>query len=621
MLRTILPSLCAACFAVLSAGQTAVADDREQPNILWIVTDDHRYDSIAAFNKILTGKEEGALGPVSSPNVDELVAEGTTFINAFTQSPACAPSRAAMHSGRYPHRRGVYGFELHHANNEAIYRKTIPEVLADAGYETARTGKLGERTIQWNGASFNWSNELYGQNLGGGRESTLLGFTDWVKEPIWQREPRGHVIHFHFDDEEHVSFFHPNTNVFEPDELAKADEIFERLDILTHNPAGLESPQGKMIISGVSSRSPGFTRDGYHVKNLTDHLENVGRVYPSYWGEELQGPDPAKPQMFHLGFDFPHTPVLPPASFREQFQKYTYRIPTASEEELESMPAQIRQAQKARHIDYMTDDEKQRMIQDYYAFCAYGDWLVGEAVDQFKAYSEAQGQPWMIVYVCGDHGWKLGEHGATSKFMMYGLDLQTPIVVVSSDKETFPAGKVVHDLAELIDIAPTLYSAAGIDVNAAEFEHLDGLDLAKIASGEASRDYVLAEAWWVTGPRGSIRTRDFAFSMKVNPTRAAGDEMDWPLDKPLAQVDPQLFDLRSDPAETVNLALDPDYAAVAEAMRNKLEDILIRDGRIEVEWDNGLEGKVFRLDGIEPKFGGDDKRLRLPVLEAASTAE
>ncbi|MEM6391447.1 MAG: sulfatase-like hydrolase/transferase [Planctomycetota bacterium] len=599
----------------LAIPSEAHAEPAPQPNILWIITDDQRADSIAAFNRIRTGKPESALGYVSSPNVDRLVAEGVTFINAYNQSPACAPSRSVMHSGRYPHRRGVYGFELHHANNPDLYRPSIPQNLAAAGYQTARSGKLGERTIQWDGKGVNWKNTYYQQDLGSVRDPGLVGHTDWINEPVWQREPRGHNLHLFFDDGEHVVFFNPSKGEMAPEDLAIAKAAFERLDMMPHYKPGEETPYGNMVLAGVSSRSAGFTRDGYHVRQLKQYLSSPNQSYETKWGATLTGADPSKPQFLHLGFDFPHTPVVPPASFREQFMKHDYNIPGPAPGEIESFPPTMKRVFQSKQSDHFTDAEKLQMIRDYYAFCAYGDALVGEAVEAFKAYSEANNQPWMILYVCGDHGWRLNEHGMVSKFLFYHIDLNNPIVVVSSDKDAWPAGKVVHDLVEFVDMAPTFYAAAGIDTSGAEFDHLDGLDLAKVMSGEASRDYVLAEGWWVSGPRASIRTKEYAFSMKVNPTRAAGDDMDWPLDKTLEEVEPMFFDLRIDPGETQNLAFDKRYAGVVTAMRNKLEDAVIRDGRIEVDWRNGLMGKVFRLEGVAPKFGGHDRRLELPYVE------
>ena len=62
------------------------------PNILWICTDQQRYDTIHAL-----GNEH-----IRTPNLDRLVAEGVAFTRAYTQSPICTPSRACFLTGRYP---------------------------------------------------------------------------------------------------------------------------------------------------------------------------------------------------------------------------------------------------------------------------------------------------------------------------------------------------------------------------------------------------------------------------------------------------------------------------------------------------------------------------------------
>ncbi|MEM6757063.1 MAG: sulfatase-like hydrolase/transferase [Planctomycetota bacterium] len=608
--------LFAAC--TLALGFAHAADTADQPNILWIITDDQRLDSIEAFNRILTGQPDSALGPVESPNVDRLVAQGTTFINTHTQSSACAPSRAAMHSGRYPHRRGVYGFELHHNNNPEIYRPTVQDVLGANGYQTALAGKLGERTIGRDSNGWHWDQNRYHVHLGPSREMGLKGYTDWVKKPIWDSSINGvsgHEAHFFFDDGESVTYLEPTRTEWAPEDKQRYDEVSERLDLFPH---ATPTKGPGMFIGGVSSRSAGHTRDGYYVKALQDYLANPDRPYETPWGQAVQGPDSDRPIFFNLGFDFPHTPVLPPKSYRDRFHTYDYTIPQPAPGEVDAFPPQIMALYKQKRSDHFTPEQQLSMIRDYYAFCAYGDELVGQAFDAFVEYSEAQGRPWMVVYVCGDHGWRLNEHGMIAKFGPYALDTHNPMVVVSSDKQAFPAGKVVHDFTEFIDMAPTFYAAAGLDVDAPEFDHLDGYDLAKVVSGEAEpRDYVLNEGWWVTGPRATIRTKDYLFTMKVNPTRQAGDDMAWPLDKPLDAIEPMLFDLQADPGEVNNVAFDPAYAEVVAAMRNKLEDIVIRDGRLEVDWRKGLTGEVFRLEGIAPLYGGDDKKLNVPSVRKA----
>ena len=85
----------------------------------------------------------------------------------------------------------------------------------------------------------------------------------------------------------------------------------------------------------------------------------------------------------------------------------------------------------------------------------------------------------MIVYVCGDHGWKMNDHGAVSKLNPWDVDCHNPIIVVSSDKNAYPAGNVVTDYTEFVDIAPTCLSAAGARLTDPTFDYLDGYNLAE----------------------------------------------------------------------------------------------------------------------------------------------
>lgn len=99
------------------------------PNILWICTDQQRYDTI------------GALGNphVSTPNIDRLVQQGVAFTHAYCQSPICTPSRTSFLTGMYPSTVHVNG------NGNAFFPETPPLVtrtLSEAGYHCGLIGKL-----------------------------------------------------------------------------------------------------------------------------------------------------------------------------------------------------------------------------------------------------------------------------------------------------------------------------------------------------------------------------------------------------------------------------------------------------------------------------------------------
>ena len=105
-----------------------VSNNPQRPNILWICTDQQRFDTIGALGNEL----------INTPNADRLVRGGVSFTNAFSQSPVCTPSRAAFLTGRYPRTARC------RQNGQAIPpdERLISRLLADAGYTCGLAGKL-----------------------------------------------------------------------------------------------------------------------------------------------------------------------------------------------------------------------------------------------------------------------------------------------------------------------------------------------------------------------------------------------------------------------------------------------------------------------------------------------
>lgn len=111
---------------------------QQQPNILLILTDDLGYNDVG-FN----GSTD-----ITTPNLDELAANGTSFSQAYVAHPFCGPSRAALMTGRYPHKIGsqfnlpTKGSFVGVPTNEQF----ISKLLQNNGYNTGAIGKwhLGE---------------------------------------------------------------------------------------------------------------------------------------------------------------------------------------------------------------------------------------------------------------------------------------------------------------------------------------------------------------------------------------------------------------------------------------------------------------------------------------------
>jgi N-acetylglucosamine-6-sulfatase len=110
------------------AGATALSAAPSKRNIVFILSDDHRYDAF------------GFLHPqpwLRTPTLDRFATQGAHLKNAFVTTALCSPSRASILTGVYAHRHGIVD------NNTAIPPGTrfFPQSLQAAGYQTAFIGK------------------------------------------------------------------------------------------------------------------------------------------------------------------------------------------------------------------------------------------------------------------------------------------------------------------------------------------------------------------------------------------------------------------------------------------------------------------------------------------------
>lgn len=125
------------------------------PNILWICTDQQRFDTIQGLSN----------STIRTPNLAKFVNESVTFTNVFCQTPICSPSRASFLTGRYPHVTGL------RANGQRIRPSEllITRILANNEYTCGLSGKLHlspceggrvENRIDDGYEVFSWSHDI-----------------------------------------------------------------------------------------------------------------------------------------------------------------------------------------------------------------------------------------------------------------------------------------------------------------------------------------------------------------------------------------------------------------------------------------------------------------------------
>jgi arylsulfatase A len=127
---------------LMIASQTILVGNGRQekpPNVILILADDMGLGDISAFNEGLN----------RTPNLDKLLKESVYFSQAYSGSPVCTPSRAALLTGRYPHRTGAITLNMKRYPELSRVHKdetTLADVFKDNGYATGIVGKwhIGE---------------------------------------------------------------------------------------------------------------------------------------------------------------------------------------------------------------------------------------------------------------------------------------------------------------------------------------------------------------------------------------------------------------------------------------------------------------------------------------------
>jgi arylsulfatase A-like enzyme len=100
----------------------------DRPNLLLLMTDQHRFDCLSCV---------GSDHPVHTPFLDDLAAGGTRFTNAYSACPVCVPARRTLMTGTRPSTHGL----LMNGWCDLPF-PTLPQVLHDVGYQTHLVGKL-----------------------------------------------------------------------------------------------------------------------------------------------------------------------------------------------------------------------------------------------------------------------------------------------------------------------------------------------------------------------------------------------------------------------------------------------------------------------------------------------
>ena len=462
--------------------------DSKRPNILWVCTDQQRWDTI------------GALGNrhVATPTVDHLVGAGAAFTSVYCQSPICTPSRASFLTGVYPSTVHVNGNgnEVFPAHGPPL----VTKLLADTGYDCGLVGKLHLASAHGRVEPRIDDGYRYWEYSHAPRDDwpTGHGYADWVRaqgQDLDELRQRPEGI---------------------PTQLHQTTWCAQKAIEFIGQPRPADTPW--LLSVNIYDPHPPFNPP----QSYRDRFDVASMPGPLYRDSDLGH----QARLEAAGIDFQsrarHTDDLDIGS------------PVVQGSPKPGGGEAVAAADSARR-------DARTLQAAYYAMIAQIDDRLADMLQALQDSGQAEDT---LVIFTSDHGETLGDHGLIQKGCRFyeGL-VRVPLVMVWPGR--IEPGLRSDALVELTDLAPTLLELAGEAVPA----HMQGRSLAPILCGAAAagehRDWVRCEYYdALDEPDGTCATmyRDRRHKLVVYHGKDVGELYD-------LHRDPGEFDdLWSDPA-------------------------------------------------------------------------
>ncbi|KIL42131.1 sulfatase [Gordoniibacillus kamchatkensis] len=476
----------------------------QKPNILLITSDQQHWNTIGAFNP-----------EISTPNLDRLVKEGTTFARAYCPNPTCTPTRASIITGMYPSQHGAWTLGTKLLED----RHTVGEDFKQAGYRTALVGK----------AHF--------QPLHGTEEFPSLESYPILQDlEFWKK----------FDDDfygfEHVELARNHTNEAH---VGQHYAIWMEENGCMNWRDYFLPPTGTMDKS-VLHKWP--IPEKYHYNTWISERTNALLDTYKQSGENF---------FLWASFFDPHPDYLVPEPWDTMYDPDKLTIPTVTPGEHDNNPphfgmtqlddpdfSHLRETGRGIHGYHshvkLPPSERKKLVATYYGMISMMDKYIGKILDKLDDLGLADNT---IVVFTSDHGHFFGQHGLQYKGGFHYEDLiRVPFLVRYPGK--VPAGRVSGAIQSLVDLAPTFLTMTGIPVPHA----MTGVDQsgAWTAQQDKARDHAICEFRHEPTTIHQKTYVDERYKITVYYNQTYGE----------------IFDLQEDPNELNNLWNKPEFASL-----------------------------------------------------------
>lgn len=492
------------------------------PNVLFIMTDQQKAATLGCYGSAVA----------RTPVIDGLAADGVLVEQAICNYPACTPARAAVHTGRYPHTTGVRANHIHLPGHEL----TLPQMLRQAGYETALIGK----------------NHVFadGRPISQFRVGALA-LRAW---------PRSFVDLAAYADALRVEGVLENhLDVF--DVAAGADHFAPYA-------AGYDAERGFALQPRLWRNHAGAAVSPFPVERSTSfYLADRAVEFVQ------QRSDADGPWFLWLSFPDPHNPYVAYQPYASMFDPADVDIPPV--DTLDGKPERQRIASRMCGMHNADEHDVRCAVAVQHAQVSAVDVAVGRVL---AAVDEAGGRQSTVVVFTTDHGGYVGDHGAWHKApAFYDCLIRIPLIV--SWPGTLAPAQVTDGFVEQVDLMPTLLEFTGT----AAPPGVQGRSMAAALEGTGA---ARAEAFAEVGEAGTPVTWDdlpFLPSDPLDPRYFPWDGFQeaWVGQGKMLRTgrwkyawytngDEELYNLEADPDELHNLAADGSEEALRTGFRDRL---------------------------------------------------
>ena len=423
-----------------------------QPNILWICTDQQRWDTISGLGF------EG----VRTPHIDSLMETGVAFRKAYTQSPICTPSRASFLTGMYPIAHHVQRNGNDHFPEQL---ELLPKVFQQAGWRTGLIGKLHLAATQ--------------------RRIEKRG-DDGYDEFFWSKHPYPEKD---VTDEVRVAHDYQNWLVEKGVDVDKAFAF-----------------SSEALADGMLTEQHQTT----WAKERAERFIEAHANQPWFLSINLFDPHPPfdPPAEYMARYDPTEMPL---PIFRESDMQRFERFRAVDQQSTKPVDPRIMPPEgkavtipegRESHDTPPDSYDARRIKAAYYAMIELIDDMVGSLLETLRRTGQEHDT---LVLFMSDHGEMLGDHGLLYKGCRFYEGLVHVPMLVSWPGRTKPG--VSNALVELVDIPSTLCDAAGLS----KMEQDQGKSFFQILTGEAAIDehksHVICEFWDAISFPGSRASR------------------------------------------------------------------------------------------------------------------